>query len=249
VCAASDDGSSNDDEDVVEEDDDNGDGDGAAVGSSDPVVEEDTGYGMPPPPSAKYGAQARSSQEQLRRYFAVRVYLLTHTDTHMHTHAFSLLSLRTITWALGVELAGFVRDAVGWLRQDTAFWVPNGETEGVKTFSGSGKLASARGDGFIPFPARYVIHEGCPSTAVRASTGWTHVVFCVMCHVSCALCSLLNFLCVVFCSVLCPVSCVCMWSGRIILDVLKDIMLRKEYDETFDTGAIIENVDAQVLAP
>ncbi len=32
----------------------------------------------------------------------------------------------------------------------------------------------------------------------------------------------------------------------VILDVLKDVLLRKEYDETFDNGGVIEKLDAQV---
>ena len=33
-----------------------------------------------------------------------------------------------------------------------------------------------------------------------------------------------------------------------IVDVLKDIMLRKQYDETFDTGRIVEKIDDQVCS-
>ena len=42
------------------------------------------------------------------------------------------------------------------LVQDMSLWEQNGETEGVKTYSGTGKFASARGDGIIPFPAKCV---------------------------------------------------------------------------------------------
>ena len=36
-------------------------------------------------------------------------------------------------------------------------WTPNGEVDGVKTYSGVGKLPSARGDGMIPFPANLLL--------------------------------------------------------------------------------------------
>ena len=41
--------------------------------------------------------------------------------------------------------------------QDMSLWTPNGEVDGVKTYSGVGKLPSARGDGMIPFPANILL--------------------------------------------------------------------------------------------
>jgi hypothetical protein len=38
--------------------------------------------------------------------------------------------------------------------QDMSNWSENGRNDGLVTYSGTGKLPSARGDGVIPFPVR-----------------------------------------------------------------------------------------------
>ena len=119
------------------------------------MVIEDTSYGQPPPLTHAFAAQVRQSQDNLRKYYRVSdvgcvlSWLLVRSCDYLSV----LVLCAFVTWSrMSDRVIALLRASS--VEQDMSFWVLGGEVEGVRHYTGTGKMAAARGDGIIPFPAR-----------------------------------------------------------------------------------------------
>ncbi len=123
------------------------------------------------------------------------------------------------------------------------------EDNGVKCYSGTGAFAAARGDGIIPFPAKYVLGDFVGWLCIRArflfslsflalSEGAVVVISVAAADRTCAVSTMAFFLsnCVMILLLLCH---------RTIMEGL-GVEHRGEYDETFEEGRMVKKFDEHV---
>lgn len=117
-------GSSDDEEEGSEEGEEEEEKAAPAIPIGPPPI------GVPPPPPPQFAEDIAFAMAKLREYYQVR--------TFGQTHLCACVAVCTL-----------VR-----VPQDMTKWEPASEKDGVKTYVGKGILASARGDGIIPFPVK-----------------------------------------------------------------------------------------------